>query len=164
MYMVDLQHITVQVRQGYCCPFLLCGKMEVFKMQGKKKNVKIIITVAALIVVAALLFVVWKVTRPETVEGAKNIVVTVDFADGTTKEHKLNTDAEYLADALKEKDLIVGDEGEFGIFVTEVDGVKADDSLRQWWAFYKDGELLPESISTTVIVDGDHFEAVLSTY
>ncbi len=129
-----------------------------------KKNQKIIIALAAAVVIIAGIFIgVHVANKPETVEGAKAIDVVVMFEDETTKEHNIKTDAEFLREALEEEKMISGTESEFGLFVTEVDGVKADDSKQQWWCFLKDGEMLNTGVDSTPIADGDHYEIVLTT-
>lgn len=128
------------------------------------KNKKIIIALAAAVVIIAGIFIgVHLANQPETVAGDKNIEVVVMFEDETTKEHTIRTDAEFLREALEEEKMISGTESEYGLFVTEVDGVKADDQKQQWWCFLKDGEMLNTGVDSTPIADGDHYEIVLTT-
>ena len=58
---------------------------------------------------------------PKTKEGEKSITVTVVHGDGSSKDFDLQTNSEYLREALEEQDLITGTEGEYGLFITEVD-------------------------------------------
>ena len=130
-----------------------------------KRNQKKIIAVGA-IVLAALIVVfgiVYFMTKPDTQSGSKQITVSVIFADSTEKTHEISTDAEYLRGALEEKNLISGDESEFGLFVTTVDGVTVDSSKEEWWCFTKGGESLMSGVDTTPIADGDSFEITLTT-
>lgn len=130
-----------------------------------KKSTK---TVIALLILAALVvgaLLVWHFNKPApAAEGEKNITVTVVHGDGSEKSFTLSTDLGTLGGALTEAKLIVGNDGEFGLFVTAVDGETADESAEQWWCFAdRDGNMLPSGIDTTPIADGDSFSAVLET-
>ncbi len=123
------------------------------------KNKKLIVGLA---VVAAVLIAVFSaimiIAKPKTNEGAKNIEVTVVFKDETSKEFKISTDAEYLADALFEEELVTEAEYMAGYY-TEINGVKADFSADQsWWCVTKDGEMTSVGMNEQVIADGDEFE------
>ena len=128
-------------------------------MKQNKKSVIILSCVLAVLVAAfALIYIM---NRPETVIGDKTITVEVILADGTSKEHTINTNAEFLRGALDEKKLVAGDESEYGLFVKTVDGVTANDANQEWWCFTKNGEQLFTGIDTTPISDGEHYEITL---
>lgn len=127
-----------------------------------KKNTKIIIALvvlAALIVGAALLY---KTFAPAAQVGEKHIEIEVVHADGVSRDFSLDTDAETLRAALDELGIIEGDEGEYGLYVTAVDGESADDSAQEWWCFTKGGEMLMTSVDNTMIQDGEHYEATFT--
>lgn len=129
------------------------------------KNKKLIIILATVLVVLAGVFlVVNHLNQPQTIEGAKTIEVEVVFADGSTKDHTIHTDEEFLRGALEQEELISGSESEYGLYVTTVDGVTADDAQKQWWCFNQDGVMLNTGVDSTPIADGDHYEIVLSVY
>ena len=96
--------------------------------------------------------------------GAKAITLTVTHKDGSTKEFNLETTEENLGAALLAEKIISGNDGEYGLFVTTVDGETAQDSLRQWWCITRGGERVETGVDTTPINHGDHFELTLSTY
>lgn len=127
-----------------------------------KNNRKVLIAVAVLAALILLIGGVFFATRPQTAQGAKGIVVDVVLADGSTKTHELHTDEEYLRGALEAEGMVEGSESEYGLFVTSVDGVAADDAKQEWWCFTKDGETLMTGVDTTPIADGDHFEITLT--
>ena len=129
-------------------------------MKQNKKLIVILCCVLAVLIAAFAL--IWFFTRPQGQEGAKNITVEVVLADGAKKEHKINTDAEFLRGALEEKNLIAGDESQYGLYVKTVDGVTVDDSKQEWWCFTKGGEMLMTGVDDTPIADGDHFEITLT--
>lgn len=125
------------------------------------KQKKLIVGLAAaLVVVIAAVGIIFAVTRPETEAGAKNITVEVVYADETQKEFDINTDAEFLSDALLEEELITQEEYDSGSgMYTVIDGVKADYSVDQsWWCVTKDGEMTSVGMDEQPIADGDNFE------
>lgn len=128
-----------------------------------KQNKKLVIILSCVLVVLVAAFaLIYAMTRPETNVGDKTITVEIISADGTSKEFEINTNAEFLRGALEEKDLVAGDESEFGLFVKTVDGYTANDSNQEWWCFTKGGEQLFTGIDTTPIADGEHYEITLT--
>ena len=126
-----------------------------------KNNKKIIAIVAAVLVVAlAVGGILYAKLKPQTAEGAKTIKFSV-VANGETKDFTIKTDAEFLSGALNEQKLIEGTVGEYGLFVTSVNGIAADSAKEEWWCFTKGGEMLMTGVDTTPIADGDSFEATL---
>lgn len=130
-------------------------------MRETKKTILAVIILAA---AAALMLGLWQLTRPETQAGAKTVAVEVVHGDGSAKEFTYHTDAEYLGQVLLAEELIQGDQGPYGLFITAVDGETAQDSLRQWWCITKGGEKVETGVDTTPIADGDRFELTMSTY
>ena len=98
-------------------------------------------------------------------KGDKTITVTVMQEGVENKVFTIHTDAEFLRGALEQEKLIEGTESQYGLFVTTVDGVTADESLRQWWNF-KDGngDDLTVGVDSAPIADGDSFQIILATY
>lgn len=128
----------------------------------KQSSKKLILLIAALIIAAAAMFGIYKVFMPKGETGAKEITVTVTHADESSKDFIYQTDEAYLGDVLKTEKLVEGTEGEFGMFITTVDGETADDSKEQWWCITKSGESLNTSADQTPIEDGDQFELTLT--
>lgn len=124
-------------------------------------NKKLVAGVVALIVVVAALLAVYFATRPTAAAGEKTITATV-VANGDEEVFTIETDAEYLRGALESIDLIEGSESEYGLFVTTVNGITADDSKQEWWCFTKGGETLNTGVDSTPIADGDAFEITLT--
>lgn len=125
-----------------------------------KKQTKLIIYLAAvLVVLIAAVFVLHNVFSADTQDGDKTITFTVVYEDGSDKEWKISTDAEYLADALLEEKLI--SESEYsGGFYTVIDGVTADYNADQaWWCITEDGVMTSVGMNELAIEDGDSFEA-----
>ena len=100
--------------------------------------------------------------KAEPVAGAKEISVVVTHANQSEAAFVYQTDAEYLGEVLLENELVDGEMGQYGLFITTVDGETADDSKQQWWCITKGGEKLNTSADTTPIADGDQFELTLT--
>ena len=100
-------------------------------------------------------------SEAQTQTGSKTITVDI-VVSGETTTHTITTEAEFLRGALEEKQLIAGDESEYGLFVKTVGGVTIDDANQEWWCFTKGGEALFTGVDTTPIADGDKFEITLT--
>ena len=90
----------------------------------------------------------------------KNITVTVITPDHDPTEIKIKTNAEFLRQALDEKNLVQGTMyGDF-LMVEEVNGIKAEEGW--WWSLTKEGLMLETGVDSTPILDGDHYEFTLT--
>ena len=127
-------------------------------MSKKKLLILLAVFVILIIGMAALA----KGTKPETVAGEKEIAVTVVHGDGSSKEFTYHTDEKFLGPVLLADGLIVGDQGEFGIFITAVDGEEIDSDNQEWWCLTKAGETVTTGADTTPIASGDCFELTLT--
>ena len=130
------------------------------------KNKKMIVVAVALLAVIALMAGLYFATRPETVEGSKNVTIVIIHKDGTQKELTYATDAEYLADLLLEKELVTGYASEeYGFTIESVDGETADwvvDSA--YWALYENDEYAVTSASGIVLTDGGVSKLIYETF
>ena len=124
-------------------------------MKNKKLLIGLSTTLAVLIAVIAIVVVVFK---PEGQTGSKNIDVTIVYKDKTEKNYELKTDAEFLADAMFEKELITEEEYKSGYY-TVIDGVTADYNVdKSWWCVTKDGEMTNVGMNELALADGDAYE------
>lgn len=118
----------------------------------------IVIAVAVLLVLLAAAGAVMYAFAPETHAGSKTVVFEMVYRDESTETFTLNTDAQYLADALVEAGLLVYEED--GMYVT-INGVDADwKADGSWWNICKDGEALMVGMNDQPISDGEHYEAI----
>ena len=131
-------------------------------MKEKSSNKKVIIGAAALVLVCVALLLVYKNFMTKGTEGAKTITVKVVHGDSSEKDYEYKTDEAYLGAVIQDNKLVEGEEGEFGLFMTSVDGEKADESKQQWWCLTKGGEQVNTSADQTPIEDGDIFELTLT--
>ena len=126
-----------------------------------KKNTKIIIAAIAVIVAAALFLGIYLLTRPETAAGDKHITVQVVHGDGSEKSFAYDTDAEYLGQVLLAEGLIAGDEGEYGLYITSVDGEEAIyETDGSYWALYEGEDYAQQGADQTPIQDGGDYSLV----
>lgn len=124
-------------------------------------NKKILLAVIALVVVAAVMVGVYFATRPEPVDGQKTITVTVVHKDGTSKDFTYKTQEEYLGPVLQSEGLVEGEMGEYGLFITAVDGETADYSVDQsWWMLCVGEESATTGADAVVIEDGGLYKLI----
>lgn len=97
-------------------------------MKGKKGTIIAAVLLILVCVGAGALYLRF---RPSANVGSKNITVTVVHADSTEKEFRYQTDAEYLGKVLEDEQLVEGDQGQYGLFITVADGEQADDSKQR---------------------------------
>lgn len=94
-------------------------------------------------------------------EGATSFYLTVQDVDGTVTKFQINTDATTVGEALLALELIAGDESDYGLYVTSVNGITADwDTEKAYWAFYINGEYAQTGVDATDIVAGTTYELV----
>lgn len=93
-------------------------------------------------------------------EGSKTLKIKVE-ADGKSVLFTIKTDKATVGEALIEHSLIAGDEGEYGLYIKVVNGIKADyDTDKAYWAFNKNGEYMMSGVDTTNFADGEQYELV----
>lgn len=124
-----------------------------------KKKQLFLIAVSAVLLVGLIIGAVflWKGSSADPEKGSKAIVFEVVQKDGTSKEHEISTDADYLADALVEEGLV--EYAKDGMY-TVIDGIEAswEDDKAFWW-FTIDGEDSSVGLNDLAITDGGHYEA-----
>lgn len=121
---------------------------------------KKVLPVLGLVLTAAVLFGAWYFTRPAAQAGEKDITVTVIHGEVSTV-HAFTTEAEFLADALLEQEIVENDQSTYGLYIRTADGVTADESKQEWWCITRDGESVTTGASELTIADGDGYELTL---
>lgn len=129
--------------------------------QKKMNKRKVAILFLAVVLLLAIFARVYMNNKPETTAGEKNIVVEIVLTDESSKDYVINTEAEYLRQALEEHDLIIGEESEYGLFIKTVDGVTANDANQEWWCITAGGEEIMLGVDAIPVNDGNHFEITL---
>ena len=90
-----------------------------------------------------------------------HITFIVVDAEGKETTFEIDTEEEFLRGALEAKELIKGDESEYGLMVNEVNGIKADYTADcAYWALYIGEEYAMTGVDTTPITDGQTYKFV----
>lgn len=95
--------------------------------------------------------------------GAKTVYVTVK-AEEQSIVFTVKTDKEYLGEALTEHELITGEEGQYGLYITSVNGMAIAEGEQAYWALYKDGAYSMTGVDLTPIANGECYELVKESY
>ncbi len=127
-------------------------------MKNKKK---VALLAGLFLVVVAVFGAIFFALRPDGTEGKKSFTLEVILADGSSTEHKVSTDAEFLGEALLDKGMIDGSTSEYGLFVTTVNGVTANSDNQEWWCLTINNEEWMYGVDQTPITDGEHYEFTL---
>ena len=116
-------------------------------------------TVTLILVIAALAAIALYLAMSGTpAAGSKTITIEIYHMDGTSKTTKITTVTATLRAALEQANLVGGQDSDYGLFVTEIDGVSADaDKHEEWSCRRPNGTEVSTSLDTTPIKDGDVF-------
>ena len=96
----------------------------------------------------------------ETQVSAQTVEFTfkVTDADGKETDFAISTDKKTVGEALLEKNLIAGDDSEYGLYVKTVNGITLDyDKDGMYWAFYVNGEYAQTGVDSTDITAGAEY-------
>lgn len=94
-------------------------------------------------------------------EGQTLFYFDVTFSDGSTKSYAIHTDADTVGEALLSEGLISGEDSQYGLYVTGVDGETLSwDSDGMYWAFYIDGEYAMSGVDSTDVEAGSTYAFV----
>lgn len=78
--------------------------------------------------------------------------------DGTEIRITVRTDKTVVGEALQELGLLEGEEGQYGLYVKVVNGIRADyDKDKVYWAFYVNGDYAMSGVDVTEICAGDEY-------
>lgn len=85
-------------------------------------------------------------------EGKTSFYFNVTDLDGKVTKFLIKTDKTIVGDALLELNLITGEPGNPGLYVTSVNGITADWNKEQaYWAFYINGQYASTGVDATKI-------------
>ena len=101
------------------------------------------------------------ISYTELGEGATTFYFTAQDVDGTVTKYEIHTDAKTVGEALVAVELVDGEVGDYGLFVTTVNGITADwDTETAYWQFFINGERAETGVDATDIVAGDEYSMV----
>lgn len=96
-------------------------------------------------------------------EGQTMFILNVVDGEGTETNFEIHTDKETVGEALLELELIAGEEGEYGLYVKQVNGITADYDVDQtYWAFYVGDEYATSGVDATTIEEGQTYSLKVS--
>ena len=96
-------------------------------------------------------------------EGATVFQFSVTDMEGTEARYEIHTDKQFVGEALLELGLIEGEDSQYGLYVTTVNGINADwDKDQTYWAFYINGEYAMTGVDATEITEADSYSFVLT--
>lgn len=136
------------------------SKAERNTQKGGKGTLIAALAAAAVVVFLIIVAVMFK---PEPQTGDKSITVTLTDNNGVDTVYEHSTDAEYLLEAVREIEglELQGEDGEYGFYITAVNGITADYSIDQsYWAIYVNGEYGSYGIESQPIEDGGRYALV----
>lgn len=90
--------------------------------------------------------------------GDTTFSLSVTDGTGDEKNFTVNTDQTTVGAALLKVNIIAGEDGDYGLYIKEVNGIAADYDIDQtYWAFYIDGEYAMSGVDKTDIVTGSTY-------
>ena len=130
------------------------------------KNKKLFIAALVLVLIIGAMFGIYAATRPEAVEGEKNVTVVIVYEDGSEKKLEYATSCESLADLLLEKELVTGySSEEYGFTIESVDGITLDWSIDgAYWALYEGDEYATTSAAGIMLTEGGIYRLVYEKF
>ncbi len=128
-------------------------------------NSKVVLSVLSLVLIVAMALTFSACGNDSNVNGdakvEKAFVFKVVDLDGTEKSFDIKTDTTTVGEALVNEKLISGTEGDYGLMVDTVNGIKYDyNADGAYWAFYIDGEMAMTGVDSTDITDGATYSFV----
>ena len=135
--------------------------------EKKQMNKKALLCVIAVVVLVAIMGILYSVFREKPAEGSKEITIEVVNQAKESTIYEVNTDAEYLQQAMEEAEGLdfEGYYSEYGFTTTCVNGEVADFNVdASYWSFYVNGEYCNYGISSQPVEDGDAFQIVYEVY
>lgn len=126
----------------------------------KKADKKILLGSAALIAAVAVFLVIFSVFREKPVAGSKAVTLEVVNQESKTAKYQVQTDAEFLRQAMEEAQgfTFEGEEGAYGFTLYTINGETHNWSVDgSYWAVYVNGEYGKYGIDSQPVKDGDVF-------
>ena len=91
-------------------------------------------------------------------EGSKTLQVEVVDTEGKSVSFTVKSDEKTVGEALQKLQVLSGEEGPYGLYIKEVNGILADyEKDATYWGFYINGEYAMTGADMTDAVDGDSY-------
>lgn len=122
-----------------------------------------LILCTVLIAAMALMAVGCGSKSPETTASGVSFTFVVTDLEGNESTFDITTSKATVGEALLDEGLIAGENSEYGLYVTSVNGMTADwDNDQTYWAFYIDGEYAMTGVDATEVTEGATYSFVLT--
>lgn len=116
---------------------------------------RLLALISMLVLVAALALSFTGCAGKEPAAAGTSFQVVVTDLEGKETTFDYTSDKSTLGDALVAEGLIAGEEGEYGLYVTTVNGITLDwEKDGKYWAFYVDGEYAATGVDATELAEG----------
>lgn len=128
-----------------------------------KNNKKRLLSMIGIIAVVLVFAVGYFALKPQTQKGNKNITIEVINSAEESMVYNVNTDAEFLGDAFKDAEglEIKGEQGQYGLMITSVNGEEAIfEDTGAYWSIKVNGEYGMYGADSQPIADGDKYQLV----
>ncbi len=94
----------------------------------------------------------------ETKGEGKNLFFLDIFFESGEKHYSIKTDEKTVGGALEKLNLIVGEEGPYGLYISSVEGEEhVYENGGKYWAFYAGGQYAAKSVDLTDIENGETY-------
>ena len=128
-----------------------------------------VIGISAIIVCIICFALIYTRFSPKPATGGHK-AYTFEVSDGSKSiQYSGKTDSEYLSGLMAE--LKNTDDfdyesstGDYGMYITSVNGIKADDGQKTYWAIYVNGEYGQYGADSQPVNDGDAYALKLESY
>lgn len=137
---------------------------------NKNRRKKLLCLIGCILLIAAMTLSLTGCggsAAPESTTAQTEALVGISFQvvvtglDGEETSFDITTDKATVGEALVEKGLIAGEDSEYGLYVTTVNGVTLDwDKDQKYWAFYIDGEYATTGVDSTNVTEGTVYSFV----
>lgn len=122
-----------------------------------------LILCTVLIAAMALMAVGCGSKSAETTAPGVSFTFVVTDLEGNESTFDITTSKATVGEALLDEGLIAGENSEYGLYVTSVNGMTADwDNDQTYWAFYIDGEYAMTGVDATEVTEGATYSFVLT--
>ncbi len=104
--------------------------------------------------------IIFNVLRDKPAKGSKSVTLEVLNQENQTSEYSVQTDAEFLRQAMEEAEGFTfdGEEGQYGFTLFTINGETHDWNVDgSYWAVYVNGEYGQYGIDSQPVKDGDVF-------
>lgn len=110
----------------------------------------------ALVLVLVTLVSLAACGAPKEAEGPEvTFSITIVDGDGNETVQEITTRKTTVGEALMEKGIVEGENGDYGLYIKSVNGIVADyNTTGTYWAFYINGEYAMTGVEQTDIEEG----------